>query len=77
MKNSVRKVAFKFSVTLSLVLGLLLGFNSQYLFSKDALQPKITCHSSSTVTTQQTYTKCVGCTSTLGDGSDAGECRPK
>lgn len=78
MKKSLKKRTFKICLTLSLVLGLCLGFNSQSLFSKTKdfqYAGKITCHSSSTKSNAHTYTRCVGCVVVDGQGSDAGKCR--
>jgi hypothetical protein len=37
---------------------------------------KITCHSSSTASSTNTFTQCSTCTVATGIGSDAGTCRP-
>jgi hypothetical protein len=82
MENTIKKSAYKICLMIALAFGLGLGFNSQNVFSQtldDGVgleKPKITCHSSSTISQNHTYTSCSTCTAASGIGSDEGECRP-
>lgn len=75
----MKKKEFAFGIVLSMLLGVTLNFLPLTSLAQASIEDgggKITCHSSSTNSSQNTFTQCSTCTVADGIGSDAGQCRP-
>jgi hypothetical protein len=72
----MKKSYFGVALATSMILGVALNLISIDASATGDDGRKITCHSSSTSSNNNTFTQCSTCTVANGIGSDAGECRP-